>query len=203
MGLTARCVAWSVNYGMSIYLNFKQIIKAQAVGHQSTPDSRSCFWETLITPSIIFVWQERKREKGRRDRAPAQVKINSLFCSTSTWSEPRGPRLSEWSKSISCKNTWRDLELRFELFLQCSCLPSYVLSFVWPHAARVTLYHLHRDANIMSCIWFWFIRHSTSGMTYLNCISYCTSFCHQYAGLDLKFGSVPQALHFKSIKLFT
>lgn len=25
----ARCVVWSVNYGMSIHLDFKQIIKAQ------------------------------------------------------------------------------------------------------------------------------------------------------------------------------
>lgn len=112
----------------------------QAVGHQSTPDSRSCFCETLITPSIIFVWQERKKERKRRR---GEVIINGLFCSSSTWSEPRGPRL--WAKQV--RSVLQHLERSGTQLVAISSililLPAHFLSLVWPHNSQLTLYHLH------------------------------------------------------------
>lgn len=54
-------------------------------------------WDTDNPIHHICLAREKKREKERKRRR-GEVIINSLFCSNSTWSEPRGPRL--WVKQV-------------------------------------------------------------------------------------------------------
>lgn len=84
-------------------------------------------WDT--DNPIYHICLARENESGKeRKRRRGEVIINSLFCSSSTWSEPRGPEaLSEASKSVQYWNTWRDLDLRLWLFLLFSS--SFPLTF--------------------------------------------------------------------------
>lgn len=161
----ARRVVWSVNYSMSIHLDFKHIIKAQGrrfklsdiKAHLTT---FMLLWDTDNPIHHICLAREKERGKERKRRRGEGI-INSLFCSSSTWSEPRGPGL--WVKQV--RSVPKHLERSGTTLVAISSIliliPTHFLSFIWPHNSQVTLYHLHQDANIMSLISFWFIKHSS------------------------------------------